>query len=99
MSQLLRFFFFFILSASFLLGEPSLEAASLRRLPSNASLLDEIQHRAFFFLWKEVNPKNGLVKDRAGNFGSDSYSVASIASVGFALASIPVAIEHKWIIR
>jgi len=63
----------------------------------NESLLDEIQHRAFLFLWDEVNPKNGLVKDRAGNFKSDNYRVASIASSGFALASIPVAIERQWI--
>jgi len=80
-----------------LVGGAPLQAAAPEPLSPNASLLNEIQHRAFFFLWKEANPRNGLVKDRAGNFESDNYSVASIASVGFALASIPVAIERKWI--
>lgn len=64
---------------------------------STDHLLDEIQHRAFLFLWREANPENGLVKDRAGNFSDDNYQVASIASVGFALAAIPVAVERQWI--
>jgi len=62
-------------------------------------LLDEIQNRAFHFFWNEANPQNGLVKDRADNFGRDNYKHASIASVGFALAALPIAIERNWISR
>jgi hypothetical protein len=56
------------------------------------SLLDEIQKRTFTYLWKEVNPENGLVKDR-----STRDSASSIAAVGMALSAIPVGIERGWI--
>lgn len=59
---------------------------------SNLGLLEEVQRKAFEFLWNEANPENGLVRDR-----SRPDSPSSIAAVGFALASIPVAIEHGWI--
>lgn len=53
---------------------------------------------SFKFLWKEVQTDKtkayGLVKDRSTN-----NSAASIASVGFALAAIPTAIENDWITR
>jgi len=55
-----------------------------------------VQKNAFEFLWIEANPENGLVKDRARNFEEDRTTVASIASVGFALASLPVAVERRW---
>ena len=41
----------------------------------------------------------GLVQDRAPNRGGDTYNVASIASTGYALAAIPIAIERGWIGR
>jgi hypothetical protein len=56
------------------------------------SLLDEIQKRTFMYLWKEVNPENGLVKDR-----STEDSPSSIAAVGMALSAIPIGIERGWI--
>jgi len=62
-------------------------------------LLDKVQQSAFSFLWREANPKNGLVKDRAGNFANDDYKVGSIASVGFALAALPIGVERGWISR
>jgi hypothetical protein len=56
------------------------------------SLLDEIQKRTFMYLWKEVNPENGLVKDR-----STEDSPSSIAAAGMALSAIPIGIERGWI--
>lgn len=67
--------------------------------PKTEDLLTRVQHQAFDFFWNEANPANGLVKDRAGNFEKDKYEAASIASVGFALASLPAAVERKWIDR
>ncbi|HRW94068.1 MAG TPA: glucoamylase family protein [Thermotogota bacterium] len=56
------------------------------------ALLEEIQRRTFLYFWEEANPENGLVRDR-----STVTSPCSIAAVGFALAAIPVGIEHGWI--
>src|SRR5690242_1309508 len=78
------------------------KARSPQRLPamSDAQLLTEVQHRAFQFFWEKSDPSTGLTNDRAHNVGpDDTYMVASIASTGYALASLPVAVEHKWITR
>lgn len=57
-------------------------------------LLDSIQHRSFLYFQDEINPQNGLVKDR-----SASWAPASIAAIGFALPSYAVGIERGWITR
>lgn len=62
-------------------------------------LLDELQHRAFRFFWEKADLNTGLVNDRAKNSGTDDYTVASIASTGYALASLPIAVERKWVSR
>ena len=56
--------------------------------------IDETARRAFEFFWREANPANGLVKDR-----STPGSASSIASVGFGLSAITVAIDRGWITR
>ncbi len=56
--------------------------------------LDTLQHAAFNFFWEQANPVNGLIKDR-NTYGSD----CSIASEGFGLTAICVAIDHGWITR
>ncbi|MDI3517302.1 MAG: hypothetical protein PWP09_1368 [Thermotogota bacterium] len=55
-------------------------------------LLDYIQKKTFDYFWNEVNPSNGLVRDR-----STKDSPCSIAAVGFALTAIPIGIERGWI--
>lgn len=60
----------------------------------DSQLLDSIQYRSFLFFINEVNPLNGLVKDKTW---SDAPS--SIASVGFALPSYAVGVERNWISR
>ncbi len=61
---------------------------------SNEELLDRFQRAAFGYFLEQVNPENGLVADtsRAG-------APASIAVVGFALSSYPVAVERGWMAR
>ena len=61
---------------------------------TDEALFDELQRAAFAFFLQAVNPANGLVAD---NFRVDSP--VSIAVVGFALSSYPVAVERGWMVR
>jgi hypothetical protein len=56
--------------------------------------LDFIEETHFDFFWYWANPLNGLIPDR-----SETSSPCSIASVGFGLTSIGIAIDHGWITR
>lgn len=69
------------------------EVKKLLRMPKY-KLIESIERKTFDYFWYETNRENGLVKDR-----STLYSHCSIAAVGFALSTIPVAIERKWIDR
>ncbi|MFZ4508849.1 MAG: glucoamylase family protein [Fimbriimonas sp.] len=67
---------------------------------TGTALLNELQLRAFRFFWNESHPITGLTKDRAANFQtSDTFTVASCASTGFALAAYPIGVERKWCTR
>lgn len=61
---------------------------------SDEALIERFQRAAFDYFLQEYNPASGLVADtsRAG-------APASIAVVGFALASYPVAVERAWLTR
>ncbi len=67
---------------------------SEQQLQSDEALLDEFQRAAFDYFLKKINPNNGLVADR-----TREGAPASIAVVGFALSSYPIAVEHGWIDR
>lgn len=59
------------------------------------------ERASFDFFWKEANievgsPGYGLIRD---NTSKDTKNMASIASVGFGLAAIPIGIEHGWITK
>jgi hypothetical protein len=56
-------------------------------------LLDSIQRGCFQYLWKEVHPASGLVKDRR------EVDVCSLAGVGFQLSALPIGVERGWITR
>ncbi len=58
---------------------------------SDNGLLDRLQRAAFGYFLSAYNPANGLVADR-----SVTGSPCSIAVVGFALSSYPVAVERGW---
>ncbi len=62
--------------------------------PNDEALLDELQHAAFRYFLEPVHPTNGLMSDT-----SRTGSPVSIAVVGFALASYPVAVERGWMTR
>lgn len=57
--------------------------------------LQKLQRNTFRYFWQETNPQNGLIAD---NTAADNVP-ASIAGVGFALASYPVAVEHAYVSR
>lgn len=61
---------------------------------SDETLLDRLQRAAFGYFLQEVNPGNGLIADT-----SRENSPCSIAVVGFALSSYPVAVERGWMTR
>jgi hypothetical protein len=62
--------------------------------PSDAQLLDDVQHRTFLFFWETTNPANGLVPDR---WPTPSFS--SIAAVGFGLTAYGIGAERGWVSR
>ncbi len=61
---------------------------------SDEALLDQLQRSAFDYFLPTMNPRNGLVADT-----SRDGSPVSIAVVGFALSSYPVAVERGWMKR
>lgn len=63
------------------------------------ALLDDMSQRAVQFFVNESHPATGFTKDRASNFGTDNFSVASVASTGFALSAYAIGAERGWIPR
>jgi hypothetical protein len=60
---------------------------------SNDAFLDYLQEANFDYFWYTANPANGLIPDKS------TPSACSIASVGFGLTAIGIAIDHGWITR
>lgn len=60
----------------------------------NDALLDTLQRAAFDYFREQYNPENGLIADT-----SKEGSPVSIAVVGLALSSYPIAVENRWITR
>lgn len=58
------------------------------------AFLDTLQYRTFKYFLGEINPENGLVKDR-----STDTSPATIAAVGFAVPIWAIGSEKGWITR
>ena len=61
---------------------------------TDEALLDQLQRAAFGYFLETVSPQNGLVADT-----TREGSPVSIAVVGFALSSYPVAVERGWMER
>jgi hypothetical protein len=61
---------------------------------SDEDLLDRLQRAAFDYFLNHTNTANGLVADT-----TREGAPASIAVVGFALSTYPVAVERGWITR
>src|SRR5687767_15226133 len=72
------------------------KTAARRRNRSDADAsLPQLQRDTFRYFWRETNPENGLIAD---NTAAPDIP-ASIAGVGFALASYPVAVERSFVPR
>ena len=69
--------------------------ASFPVTEKDADFLQDVQQRTFKWFWDYSNPQNGLTLDRAPK----ENAFASIAGVGFALTSYPVAVERGFIKR
>ena len=61
---------------------------------SDEVLLDRLQRAAFSYFLQTINPTNGLIADT-----SRANSPCSIAVVGFALSTFPIAVERGWMAR
>ncbi len=61
---------------------------------STPQIIDSLQSRSIGFFLSEVNPANGLVKDR-----STPFSASSIASQGFGLSAVCVGIDRGVLTR
>jgi len=58
------------------------------------AFVDTLEHRTFQFFWDTADPRTGLTPDRW-----PTKSFASVAALGFGLASYPVGVERGWITR
>lgn len=61
---------------------------------TDEALIDALQRAAFGYFVEQTNPDNGLIADT-----SRPGSPISIAVVGFALSSYPIAVERGWMTR
>jgi len=67
------------------------------------AFLDDLERRAFLFLWEHSGKKNGLTLDRARTNGDapkpdeNHHNVGSIASTGFALTGLCIAADRNWV--
>src|SRR5262245_22477387 len=62
---------------------------AIRRATLADDELHELQRKTFEYFWSETRPDNGLIPDH-----TKADSPASIAGVGMALSSYPVAVER-----
>ncbi|HOX09645.1 MAG TPA: glucoamylase family protein [Candidatus Omnitrophota bacterium] len=53
--------------------------------------LDDLEHRAFNYLWNEVYPETGIAVDHTQN------RIGKVAATGFELAAITIGVKRGWI--
>src|SRR5215217_7152551 len=66
---------------------------------SDSALLDIVQKQTFRYFWDFAHPVSGLSRERSNeayNYGSE---VTTTGGTGFAVMSVIVAAERKWISR
>ena len=64
------------------------------------AFLEDLQRRSFQYFWEQGDPNTGLVADRARTDASlldeNHRNVGSIASTGFGLSALCIAVERGW---
>lgn len=79
------------------------ESTKLKISKEDDAFLEDLSKRTFLFFWENSDPKTGLMLDRAKADGSGlpkdhpSYNIASSAATGFALTSLCIAADRKWV--
>ena len=72
-----------------------LHPSQRRAQPYSDEQLEALQRNTFQYFWQETNPSNGLIADNT----AAADVPASIAGVGMALSSYPVAVERAFVTR
>ncbi len=67
--------------------------------PQDEQFLNGLEQACFLFFWEQANPKTGLIRDRCNIHINESNTVASIASSGFGLTALCIAVERGFISR
>ncbi len=65
--------------------------------PEDDQFLNELEHANFLFFWEQANPETGLIKDRCNVRTKDTSLAASIASSGFGLTAICIALMRGFV--
>lgn len=76
-------------------GRAAAQFPYARLTVSEKVMLKSVERRCFRYFWDEMNPRNGLVPNRAPVAGGPA-PVASIAATGFGLTALCIADEHHW---
>ncbi|MET0319452.1 MAG: glucoamylase family protein [Duganella sp.] len=74
---------------------PRIERPPVAVDAATLALLNDLQKQSFDYFLTEVNPKNGLIRDKTAGEGWP----ASIAAVGMALTCYPIAVERGFMTR
>jgi len=74
-------------------SEPGSPRPPFKFAAEDDALLEEVARASFAFLWNACDEESGMVFDRS------SVRMASVAGVGFQLASLPGAVERDWVTR
>ncbi len=75
-------------------GSPAIDGIPYKLTSKQKEFLDTLQYKSFLYFINEINPENGMVKDR-----SQRGSPASMAAVAFALPIWAIGSEKGWIGR
>jgi hypothetical protein len=65
--------------------------------PQDDQFLDQLERANFLFFYEQTNPTTGLTKDRCNVRAKDTSTVASIASTGFGLTAMCIALKRGFI--
>ena len=65
--------------------------------PQDDQFLNDLEQSAFLFFYEQTNPETGLTKDRCNIRTKDTSTVASIASTGFGLTALCIALKRGFI--